>query len=79
MSTEGIGITLCSEIARVKRAYYVNKFGGCTNSKSKWKLINRVLKSNSQSTRYKLVTKNGDTVTDGENVAREFNDFFFCC
>jgi len=68
--------SLCTRISRAKSQYYLAKFGnGSGDTKSTWKLINRILKPNCNSHELKL--QNGDDIViNSEEVANTFNDYF---
>ena len=67
---------LGADIKHKKNSYFLNKFANCdNNTKSTWKLINKILKPNDDKKNIKLLNNNYLT-TEPSEIADLFNDHF---
>ena len=69
--------TLVNSIRLAKANYYQNKFDRCINdSKSTWKVINKILKPNSKKKDNFSIEIDGEMNSNPEQIAEEFNKHF---
>ena len=61
---------------KIKTKYFRIKLQNSTNTKDSWKIKNELLNKKSKITTIKEIIINHNMVTEDENIANEFNNFF---